>query len=96
MEIQHLDTQSLLISNEDLLLRSESCKVLSNSWRYDIAEIISELPEWKEYSNAPCTYDKTQHLSKATIKNQRLRRIYMDATEIYINKHLDKRAAQNK
>jgi hypothetical protein len=96
MEIQQLDIQSLLISNEELILRSESCRALSNSWRSDIADIISELPEWKEYSNSPCTYDKTQHLSKAATKNQRLRRIYMNATQIYINKHLKERNAQQK
>lgn len=96
MQIEHLDTQILLVSEQDILKRTETVKKIANSWGTDIAKIISESEEWKDYSNTSCSYERLIHLSKATIKNQKLRRIYMDATEIYINKHLEKRAAQNK
>jgi CMP-N-acetylneuraminic acid synthetase len=96
MQIEDLDTQVLLILDKDVLKRTKTVKKIANNWAQEICDIISETEEWKKYSNEPCNVPRLHHLSKGTIKNQKLRRIYMDATEIYINKHLEKRAAQNK
>lgn len=91
-----METQIHTISDNDILSRTKSAKKIANNWAQEICDIISETEEWKKYSNEPCNVPRLHHLSKGTIKNQMLRRIYMNATEVYINKHLEGMSAQNK
>jgi len=94
--MQETETNIKAITNECLEKRTQKVKNIANSWASDISAIISESEEWKEYSNVPCTKFALYHISKGIIKNQLLRRMFMDASDIYIARHIQKRNEKQK
>lgn len=96
IKMQDTETNIKAITNENLAKRTQKVKNIANSWASDISAIISESEEWKEYSNEPCTKFALYHISKGIIKNQLLRRMFMDASDIYISRHVQKRNEKQK
>lgn len=85
-----------VIADSDLKKRVESVRKIANNWAADISALVTESEEWKNYTNDPCTADRLRPMANGIVKNQSLRRMFMDASDIYINRHLEKRGAQQK